>query len=233
MLKSSAKGAKAPQAIKLVLIEDHAVVSAGLRVLLESEPGLSVVGVADNREDGLALAAKVKPDLVLLDIMLGDDNSLDFLPELLANNPKTRVIVLTGSQDPQIHRQAIALGAMGLVLKEHASDILLKAIERVSAGEAWFDPSMMANVLTEMARASQGEKADPEAAKIAALTERERQVIHLIGEGLKNKQIADRLFITETTVRHHLTSIFDKLDVSDRLELVIYAYRHNLVQRPT
>ncbi|HWP41952.1 MAG TPA: response regulator transcription factor, partial [Blastocatellia bacterium] len=93
-------------------------------------------------------------------------------------------------------------------------------------------PATMAGVLSEMVRASKPKEADPESSKIASLTEREREVVALVGEGLKNKQIADRLFISETTVRHHLTSIFDKLGVSDRVELLIYAYRHGLADPP-
>jgi DNA-binding NarL/FixJ family response regulator len=119
---------------------------------------------------------------------------------------------------------------MGVVLKEKAAETLLRAIERVHAGEVWLERAMMASVLSQMTRASQ--QPDPEAAKIATLTTREREVIALIGEGLRNRQIAERLFISETTVRHHLTSIFAKLEVADRLELVIYAFRHALVRPP-
>jgi DNA-binding NarL/FixJ family response regulator len=121
---------------------------------------------------------------------------------------------------------------MGIVKKEKAAEVLISAIERVHAGEAWLDPSLMAGVLTEMTRSSRGKKTDPEADKIAALTNREREVIALVGEGIKSKEIAGRLFISETTVRHHLTSIFDKLGVADRVELLIYAYRHGLASPP-
>ena len=141
------------------------------------------------------------------------------------------MIVLTGIRDPAEHRQAVRLGATGMVLKEQAVDTLVKAIERVHAGETWLDPALVANVLAERSRA-RGRDADPEAARIAMLTERECEVIALIGEGLKNRQIAKRLSISETTVVHHLTSIFAKLGVANRLELVTYAYRHGLAESP-
>ena len=110
--------------------------------------------------------------------------------------------------------------------------MLLQAIEKVSAGEVWIERSMMAEVLNGLARAGQAQEADPEAAKIAKLTAREREVIALVGEGLRNQQIADRLYICETTVRHHLNAIFTKLKVSDRLALLMYAYRHELATLP-
>ncbi len=113
---------------------------------------------------------------------------------------------------------------MGVVLKEQASDVLLRAIEKVHAGEVWLERTMIAHVLGQMTRRRSHPQLSPEEAKIATLTAREREVMALIGEGLKNSQIAQRLFISETTVRHHLTSTFGKIGVHDRLELVIYAY---------
>ena len=221
----------ASEPTRILLVEDHAIMSAGLRLLLESRSNLMVSGEASNREDALAAAAREQPDIILLDVMLGGDNSLDFFPDLCAAAPGARVLVLTGVMDPEIHRRALLLGAMGLVLKEQASQVLLKAIERVQAGEIWFERAMMANALVSMSHTPTAKESD-ETARIALLTEREREVVVLIGERLKNREIAARLFITEATVRHHLTSIFQKLEVSDRLELMIYAYEHGLAQQP-
>ena len=227
--------------IRVLLVDDHAVVRSGLRMLVESRSGLKVAGEAANRAEALAIAKQEQPDIILLDLDMNNDNGLNFLPQLLAAAGRARVLILTGVRDPDAYSQAIRLGASGLLLKEKAADVLLKAIEKVHAGEIWFDRSTIGNVLTEMSRAggnrSRGDgltemSRDPEAAKIATLTEREREVSALIGEGLKNKQIASRLFISETTVRHHLTSVFDKLGVSDRLELIIYTYKHGLAKPP-
>ena len=225
--------APATRPISVLLVDDHAVVRSGLRVLIDNRPGLRVAGEVAHSADALALAAAEQPDVILLDLDLAGDSGLDLLPKLLKAAGNTRVIILTGVRDPEAHYRAMRLGASGLVLKEKAAEIVIKAIEKVHAGELWFDRSLMGSVIAEIARDSGAKKKDdPEAAKIATLTEREREVIALIGEGLKNKHIAGRLFISETTVRHHLTSIFDKLGTSDRLELVIYAYRHGLATPP-
>ncbi len=218
--------------IHILLVDDHSIVRSGLRMLIGSEPGLEVVGEADGRASALDSSARLQPDIILLDLDLGGESSLDFLPDLLANVPQARVILLTGTRNPDEHVRAVRLGAMGVVLKEQAADVLIRAIQKVHAGEAWLDPTLMARLLTGMAPGRGAKQVDPEAIKIAALTDREREVIALICEGLQNKTIGQRLFISETTVRHHLTSIFSKLGLENRLELVIYAYRHGLTQPP-
>jgi DNA-binding NarL/FixJ family response regulator len=192
---------------------------------------MAVVGQAVNRTEALA-AARTRPDIILLDLDLGNENSLDFLPDLLKVGEGARVIVLTGLPDPDVHLRAVRLGAMGVVLKVESPSLLLKAIRKVHAGEVWLNRSMVATVMTEFLQAPAAKKADPEADKIAGLTVRELEVIGLVGEGRRNKQIGERLFISEKTVRHYLTSIFDKLGVSDRLELMIYAYQHGLAKLP-
>jgi two-component system, NarL family, nitrate/nitrite response regulator NarL len=214
--------------IGVLLIDDHVVVRAGLRMFLENQPGITVVGEAANPDDALALAIREHPDIVLLDLDLGDANGLDLLPQLRTTVPEAHVVVLTGIRDPEIHRRAVHLGAMGLVPKETAPDVLLRAITTVHAGGAWLDSILVASILGEMTRTGTGSSADPEALKIATLTAREREVVDLVGQGLKNQAIADRLCISEATVRHHLTSIFAKLGVIDRLKLTIYAYQHGL-----
>lgn len=218
--------------IHILLVDDHSIVRSGLRMLIGSEPGLEVVGEADGRASALDSSARLQPDIILLDLDLGGDSSLDFLPDLLANVPQGRVILLTGTRNPDEHVRAVRLGAMGVVLKEQAADVLVRAIQKVHAGEAWLDPTLTARLLTGMAPGRGAKQVDPETVKIAALTDREREVIALICEGLQNKTIGQRLFISETTVRHHLTSIFSKLGLENRLELVIYAYRHGLAQPP-
>jgi len=198
-------------------------------MLIDQNPAMKVIGVAGNRSEALAVAASEQPNMIILDILLGDEDGLTFLPELREVTGNARVLVLTGLRSSESQRRAILAGAMGVVLKEHAADVLIKAINKVHQGEVWLDRSMMGSVLDEM---TQAPEIDPEGAKIASLTDREREVIALIAEGLKNKQIGQRLFISETTVTHHLSSIFSKLDVSDRLELIIYAFRHGLAQVP-
>jgi two-component system nitrate/nitrite response regulator NarL len=219
----------AKKPIRILLIDDHLVVREGLRLLLESRAGLTVVGEAGNRREALAITSRERPDIILLDLDLGRAGSgLDFMPELLSAARNSRILLLTAVRDPEAHQQAVQLGAMGLVSKEKGSEELFKAIEKVYAGEVWLDRSLTARVLSGISHP--GDKKSPEAEKIASLTEREREVMALISEGLKNKDIADRLFISETTVRHHLTSIFSKLDVSNRFELIILLHKHKLAK---
>jgi DNA-binding NarL/FixJ family response regulator len=212
-----------------MIVDDHVVIRSGLRMLIEHDQQMRVVAMAGNQAEALERAAKETPDVIVLDLVLGDEDALSFLPELCQASPKSRVLVLTGVQNPDAHRRAIRKGAMGIVLKEHAADQLLKAIEKVNKGEVWIERSMMGSMIQEL---SKPPKVDPEFAKIQSLTEREREVIALVGEGLKNKQVGERLFISETTVTHHLSSVFSKLEVSDRLELIIYAFRHGLAKMP-
>ena len=220
------------RSIRILIIDDHAIVRAGLRILIESQPGLKVVGEGGNRTDALAAAVREQPDLILFDPNLGGNIALDMLPDLLAAADGVRILILTGVRDPEVHRRAVSFGAMGLVLKEKPAEVLIQAIEKLHRGEVWLERSMIASVLGEMARPGGLNQGDPEDARIATLTAREREIITLIGEGRRNQQIAEHLFISETTVRHHLTSIFSMLGVSHRLELVIYAYRYGLAESP-
>jgi DNA-binding NarL/FixJ family response regulator len=215
--------------ITVMIVDDHVVIRSGLRMLIEHDQQMRVVAMAGNQAEALERAAKEKPNVIVLDLLLGDEDALAFLPELCEASPDSRVLVLTGVQNPDAHRRAIRRGAMGIVLKEHAADQLLKAIEKVNKGEVWIERSMMGSMIQELSRPP---LVDPELVKIESLTEREREVIALVGEGLKNKQVGERLFISETTVTHHLSSVFSKLDVSDRLELIIYAFRHGLAKMP-
>ncbi len=221
------------QQIRVVLVDDHNLVREGLRVLLEQRRTLQVVGEAETAAAALDLVAREQPDVIVLDLDLAGESGVELIPVLQATTDHARILVLTGLMRPEQHQQAIRLGAVGLVQKAQAFDVLVQAIERVAAGEAWLDPGLVANVLIDMSSRARGaEQANPEDVKIASLTERERAVIALICEGLQNRTIGERLSITETTVRHHLTSIFTKLGVDNRLELVIYAYRRGLAQLP-
>ena len=216
--------------IRILIVDDHLVVRAGLHMLIENHPGMTVVAMASNRSEALELASSATPNLILLDLDLGGESALTFLTHLRETTPNARILVLTGLRDADAHREAVQLGAMGVVLKEHAPDVLIKAIEKVHDGEIWLDRPTMGRMLREMA-VREDKEVDPEMAKIASLTQREREVVALIAEGLKNKQIGQRLFISETTVTHHLSSIYSKLGVADRLELVVFAFANKLTKR--
>lgn len=218
--------------IRVLLVDDHAVIRTGLKMLLESQPGLAVVGEVGDQEAALRVAAREQPDIVLLDLDLDGHDSLQFMPALMSLAPQARVMILTASNDFELQRRAVLLGALGVVQKREAGEVLIKAIESVQAGQVWLDKSMMTGVLAQLSRSDGDKKHGAESGRIGTLTKREREVVTLVGEGLRNKQIAEKLFISETTVRHHITSIFNKLGVSNRLNLVMYAYQHGLAKPP-
>ena len=213
--------------IRILLVDDHAVVREGVRMLLEGQSDLVLVAEAWDRAGTLAHLERERPDLVLLDLDLGGESGLEMLREIGAACPEARILVFTGVRDRDVHRRAMQLGAHGVVSKEKAASVLLTAIRKVWAGEAWIDRTMMSALLQE-ARQAPRRELDPQAARIASLTPREREIIGLIAQGNGTKRLAAELGVSEKTVRNHLVSIYDKLEVSDRLELAIYAVRHGL-----
>jgi len=218
--------------IAVVVVDGLALSRSGLCSLFAGAGGIVVAGEAGNRREALQVVESASPHVVILDIDTDADGLLAMIPELTAASPATRVLVITGSRDRELHRRAVRLGAIGLLGKDSPPGVLVKAIERIYAGEVWLDRSLTASVLGELSRGVDSRERDPEVQHIALLTQREREVIAAIGAGLKNKQIAERLFISEVTVRHHLTSIYGKLELTSRLELIIFAYRHGLARIP-
>jgi two-component system nitrate/nitrite response regulator NarL len=216
--------------IRVLLLDYHTLMRQGLRMLLESHPDIRVVAESGSAKEGLALATSLCADIILLDLNLDGELNTDIIAELIRDCSYSQIILVTGINDASIHHLAVHMGVMGVVNKSQPGDVLVKAIRKVHEGEVWLDRTMMAEVLTRFTRNQDLE--DPEERKIASLSDRERQVIGLIGRGLKNKEIADQLFLSEVTIRHHLTSVYSKLEVSDRLELLIYAYQHNLAELP-
>jgi ActR/RegA family two-component response regulator len=149
---SSAPSAVRSSPIRVLVVDSHEVVRMGLRLLLENHPGFQVVGEAANRSDALASAAREQPHVIVLGLKVGAANATDFLPELFAAAATARVLIFTGVHDPALHRRAVSLGAAGIVLKEQTTAVLLRALEKVHAGEVWLERAMIANVLGEMTR---------------------------------------------------------------------------------
>ena len=221
----------APIQIRILIVDDQLIVREGLRMLIENHPGSKVVAMAGTRSEALEILARETIDLIILNLELGGYSALSFIPQLREATKTARILVLTGLRDSETHQKAAQFGAMGVVLKEDAAELLLKAIEKVYKGEAWLDRLTLGSLLWKMSNQNVSPP-DPHTKRISSLTDRERQVIALITEGLKNRQIAERLFISPTTVTHHLSSIYSKLGVSDRLELVIYAFTNKLAKIP-
>lgn len=215
-----------------MLIDSHTIFREGLEKLIAGRRGFEVVAKAGDRAESLVLVEREEPDLILMGLDFPDDNGLEILTALVRAAPKSRILILTGIRDFEIHQKAMMVGASGVVQKEKTPQLLFKAIEKVHAGEIWYDRSKMGTMFTEILRNENGRNADPETAKIASLSQRERDVVTLISQGMKNRVIGETLFISETTVRHHLTAIFEKLGVSSRLELIIYALSRGLATLP-
>ncbi len=213
--------------MRLLIVAGHPVVRAGLRHTFQELPVVEIVGESGCAAEAAELAAAERPDVVLVDL----DSECTALKAVaaLVEACEARILVLTSAIDPRIHATAIELGASGVVGKDYPVDLLRRAVEKVAAGEMWFERGKTAALLRHLTRRDQ----DPEAVKIATLTRREREVVALVGEGLKNAAIAGRLFISEATVRNHLTSILSKLELSDRFELAVYSFRHELVPGAT
>lgn len=225
---SQAKAKEAGKLIRIVIFYDHAMIRTALRILIETHPRMIVVGEAGNGDEVLAISGREQPDVVLLDLSGGAQDGLDIIPSLCSASRSTRVLVLTGNGNTEVYTRAVLLGAVGVLQKDNAAEVLIKALEKVSDGEAWIDRSTLADVLTEISRRNEIKEVDNDSAKIATLTPRERQVISLVCAGLKNKQIAEQLFISESTVRHHLSATFSKLELTGRFDLIIYAHHHGL-----
>ena len=219
---------KQEQTIRVLLISDLLMMRAGLRLLLEAS-ALVVSGEASTCEEAVAIAERQRPHIILIDLDLAKGSFACFA-DLTAASHESRIIALADQNRIGDHPTAIELGAAGLLLKQEAADMLTKAIRKVHEGELWLDRTSAADVVRRMTRRRHFE--DLEGAKIATLTKRELEVITLIGEGLKNRGIAERLFISEATVRNHLTSILNKLALSSRSELVVYSFKHQLVRYP-
>jgi DNA-binding NarL/FixJ family response regulator len=218
--------------IRIVIVEENELFRQGLCLLLSQHQDLKVVGEAAAWSDVLAIIAREQPDVVLLAISPSNGDNINLLPQLFEASEATKVLVLLEPGDKELPSRATRLGAAGVLFKNKSTDMLVKAIECVNAGEAWLDRSTSASLLRELSPRRKAVKKDSEEMKIASLSQREREMIQLVGKGLKNKQIAKALFISEITVHHHLTNIYSKLKVEDRLELLIYAYRNGLAELP-
>lgn len=213
--------------MRIMVVDDHPTLVWGIEQLIATQsPRMQVVATATHAQDALNKASTDRPDVVLLDLDLDGRSGLDIVPAL-SNQKACRVLVLTGERRPQVLDEAVRLGARGILRKDASAQSVIKAIEKVHAGEIWLDRVSMARVLGGMNHRT---PQTPEQARHCTLTRRERKIIQVIlaGHGAANKLLADRLFISEHTLRNHLSSIYHKLCVRNRLELYVYALKHRL-----
>lgn len=210
--------------MRLLVVDDHEIVRVGLRAILSRQPGWEVVGEAANSDEAVRLARETSPDVVLMDVRLPDRSGTEACREILSDNPEIKVLMLTSYPDEEAVYGSVLAGASGYVLKDIGSENLLQAIVRVHRGESLLDPVVTRSVLGQL-RTWLGEehgKTGP-AGAAEALTEREDGILRLIGEGLTNRQIAERLYLSEKTVRNHVSHVLAKLDLRNRVQLAVYS----------
>src|SRR5271165_3392372 len=219
--------------IRIVVADDHPIFRDGLCKLLALEEDFEVVAQAQDGRQVLEILQQHEPDILLLDLKMPGLDGLATLQRLQAARNKTRVIVLTASDDKNEFVQAMKLGTSGIVLKQTATELLIKSIRKVHAGEIWLDSHTTAAVIRQFvandeAPAAMPASSAPRDRERSPLSQREREIVALVAQGCKNKEMAEKMFISEQTVKNHLHNIFDKLGVSDRLELALYAIHNNL-----
>ena len=209
---------------RIILVDDHEVVRLGLKSLLERHPQFEVVGEASSARDALEQVAALEPDVVVMDIRLPGTSGIEACEQIVDNHPDTKVIMLTSYAEDEMLFSAIRAGASGYVLKQIASEELVKAIEAVGRGEALLDPAVTQRVFQEVRRAVKEE----EASAFQHLSQQEKHVLLLVSEGKTNREIAKNLFLGEGTVRNYVSSILSKLGVNNRAEAAAYAVEHSL-----
>jgi DNA-binding NarL/FixJ family response regulator len=210
--------------VRVLIVDDHAVVRAGLRLLLEAEDGLEPVGEAGTARDAVFRARSTKPDVILLDVVMPDQTGLDVLPTLLHEHPDTKVLILSMQDDPQYVRQAFAAGASGYVLKEAADTEVVAAIREVARGGRYVHPELGARLVDAETAAARRAEEDP-------LSDREREVLRLLALGHTNQEISKQLYISVRTAETHRAHIMQKLRLSSRAELVRYALEQGLLEQ--
>jgi DNA-binding NarL/FixJ family response regulator len=215
-----------PPTIRLVLVDDHALVRQGFRRILEDDPGLQVAGEAGSAEEGIALVRQQRPDVVLMDMAMPDANGIQAAREILRERPETKVLVLSMYSDAQYVRSALDAGVSGYILKSALETDLTRAVRAVAAGQQYLSPEL-SGVLIKALR----DRDEPEDDKFDKLTDREKQVLQYIAHGKSNKEIASILGLSVNTIAVHRANLMSTLGVHKAAELVLYAVRKGLVIR--
>jgi DNA-binding NarL/FixJ family response regulator len=216
----------------ILIADDQALVRVGLRKILDAEPTLTVVGEAADGEDAVALAHRLRPDVVLMDIRMPVLDGIEATRRIIAARSATRVLILTTFGLDKYVYESLRAGASGFLLKDAPPEEISAAVQIVARGEALLAPAVTRSVIEEFARTRPAE-ATPLPAAVKELTPREREVLDLLARGLSNPEICTQLVISEATAKTHVARILQKLDLRDRIQAVIYAYEHGLVHPAT
>jgi DNA-binding NarL/FixJ family response regulator len=217
-----------PDRIRVLIADDHPIFRAGLRSILEAECGFVVVGEAGDGDQAVQMARALLPDILLLDLAMPGVSGMDALAELGTAPTPVRTILLTAAIEKPELVKALQLGAAGVVLKSAATDLLFKSIRSVMAGQHWIGREAVSD-LVQALRAQMGAGPEKPARERFGLTRRELEITSAVVAGLSNREIARKLSLSEDTVKHHLTNIFDKMGASNRLELALFAVHHRLL----
>jgi DNA-binding NarL/FixJ family response regulator len=210
--------------LRLVLVDDHQVVRLGLRALLDSEADITVVGEAGTAAAAIQVVSQLQPDIVLMDIRLPDQSGITACQQVRQRWPDVQVLMLTSFADEDLVLEAISAGAAGYVLKQVGTDDLLRAVRAVGRGDAVLDPTVTRQLLARVRRAEH----DAHGAAFHDLSERELAVLALVAEGKTNAEIAETLILSEKTARNHVSTILEKLQLTNRIEAATYAVRHHI-----
>jgi two-component system response regulator DevR len=210
--------------LRILLVDDHEVVRLGLKALIERQPEMEVIAEADNAAKAVMMASAHRPDVVVMDIRLGNGSGIDACREIMVLLPATKVIMLTSYAEDDVLFAAIEAGAAGYVLKQAGGQDVVRALQAVAEGQALLDPALTARVFARVRRAAHNE----EAAAFAMLSEQEQRVLALIATGQTNRQIAQALHLGEGTIRNYVSTVLGQLGVSNRAEAAAYATKHNL-----
>jgi NarL family two-component system response regulator LiaR len=214
--------------IRLLLVDDHAIVRDGLASLLDTQPDIQVVGQADNGVDGVALAQRLEPDVILMDLVMPKMDGIEATRRIMADQPQARILVLTSFAAEDKVFPAIKAGAFGYLLKNSDAEELVSAIHQVSCGESSLDPKIARMVLKEIWSDPAPVDSGRQGSEVDPLTERELEVLRLVAQGMSNDEIAEQLVVAERTVRTHVSNILGKLHLANRTQAALYALREGL-----
>lgn len=214
--------------IRIVVADDHPVVRFGVKNMLERDPGIEVVGEAEDGDDAITQTLELEPDILLLDLMMPRLPGLEAMRAIMSKSPRVKILLLTSTISTQQIIEALQIGARGIVLKDSVAADLAKALRAVISGDYWIGGERVVNLVTALNELMKKAAESPEK-KTYGLTPRELEVVTCIVEGCSNKDVAKQFAISEETVKRHLSNIFDKTGVSTRLELALFAIAHKLV----
>jgi two-component system, NarL family, nitrate/nitrite response regulator NarL len=216
-------------AVRILIADDHTIFRAGLKAMIAGERGFQVVGEASDGDEAIQLVEILSPDILLLDLLMPKVSGMEVLKSIADKRKEVRSIILSGAADGGDISRVFELGARGLVLKESATTLLFKCIQAVMDGQYWIGQSSVATLSQTLNHCRDSAKDNKK--KNFGLTEREMEIVRAVVSGYPNKEIASRFGISEQTVKHHITNIFDKLGVYNRLELTLFVFHHNLIEK--